>query len=180
MRIIKKKLKKRMGYCCPDCGKTYVSTIKNVFSTRNPRIGMGVRTWLQCDCGSDCFEVDINLLSAISELNSMGIKTEFCCEGHSFTDPGYIAFAPHISLEKLDLGCPSLWYVDKDNIYKNYLIELDQDGKQKDISYTCDTIRPIQFEKSYITFEEYKAKYIASLYNWIIKLKFENKGENLI
>lgn len=158
-------------YWCPKCNHiekvNIVSKLKVEFvnpietldarniPTFNPiSIEMNRNIFCQ-ECEEEMVQIDNEIISVILKLNSVGLKTEFCCSGHGKIDQAYIMFAPGIKLPSI----PENWEK-VDNEFRSLFINvLNLD--QPPIEYIREYVQPDSsaFIPSYDL-------YIRSLQEW--------------
>ena len=102
-------------YYCPSCHKTYEERSNIISYSTSERMRVDPNTYIKCTCCGEAVEIDAELIDVIVKLNKMGVRTEYCCEGHGLSDPAYIMFDIH-SNDLLKYDPPYMWEYDTNHV----------------------------------------------------------------
>ena len=162
-------------FYCPSCNNIYTSKLDGGLHTKDDNLKYDIFCYYKCECGSDAVEIDKGLLTIIKNINTMKLKTAFCCEGHLKIvekkivtySPAYIAF-DNTNIELLTklikkYPLPKGWYLDKNN---NPCIEYDVEPIISIRYEMAEDYEKLTEEE----FEQQKQEYINDLANWVDNL----------
>lgn len=167
-------------FYCTECGKTYKADVNINIDCEDSNLIHHTALWYRCECGEHAANIDSGLIDIIQKLNSIGLTTEFCCEGHVHIYDGeteyssaYILFNDQITMETFNdiigkIPLPSGW-----NININ---EVDNDNRVC-IRYDKISIEDLE-NMSDNVFNFKKQSYLKSLSEWVNNIMNIKLGVN--
>lgn len=154
-------------FYCAECGKVHKISYHSVLlPIPDQRLTIDMYFTYKCDCGNEADEIDYYMIDIIKQLNDIGLKTEYCCEGHIHKngdyEPAYIQFNNSISIRYLK------------RILKVYPLPVG--WKLEYQKYTrCVRIRYTELDNKYNLytkgFQSMKINYIIALTVWVHQLE---------
>lgn len=158
-------------FYCPSCHHINRVELDYNIKCNDNNLNSALMCTYDCECGGEAVDIDENMVHIIRELNIMGLKTQYCCEGHiknKFLLIPYISFDHTITITtfnfiKFAFGIPDGWIVDESvNDVGAPIISLYMKNYN---NYDLDS------QESIDKFNEDRLKAIKNLYDWILLIK---------